>query len=78
MTRKRRRLYLVFAGMALLGAAAALVLSALRDNLVFFYSPTEILDREIEPDRRLRLGGLVVEGSLKRNPGGGSVAFRVT
>ncbi len=78
MTRKKRRLYLVFAGMVLLGAAAALVLSALRDNLVFFYSPTEILDREIEPGRRLRLGGLVVEGSLERNPGGGSVAFRVT
>ncbi len=78
MTRKKRRLYLVFAGMVLLGAAAALVLSALRDNLVFFYSPTEILDREIEPGRRLRLGGLVVEGSLERNPGDGSVAFRVT
>ena len=78
MTRKKRRLYLVFAGMVLLGAAAALVLSALRDNLVFFYSPTEILDREIEPRRRLRLGGLVVEGSLERNPGDGSVAFRVT
>ncbi len=78
MTRKRRRLYLVIAGMALLGGSAALVLSALRDNLVFFYSPSEILDREIEPGRRLRLGGLVVEESMERNAGDGSVMFRVT
>ena len=78
MPRKRRRLYLVLAGMALLGGAAAMVLSALRDNLVFFYSPSEILDREMEPGRRLRLGGLVVEDSLERNAGDGSVAFRVT
>lgn len=78
MTRKRRRLYLVLAGMVLLGGSAALVLSALRDNLVFFYSPSEILDREIEPGRRLRLGGLVVEESVERNAGNGSVVFRIT
>ena len=78
MTRKRRRLYLVIAGMLLLAGATALVLSALRDNLVFFYSPTEILDREVASGHRLRLGGLVVEESVERNAGDGSVAFRVT
>jgi|TARA_B100000315_G_scaffold240450_1_gene260269 cytochrome c-type biogenesis protein CcmE len=78
MTRKRRRLYLVLAGMVLLGAAAALVFSALRDNLVFFYGPSELLDRKVEPGRRLRLGGLVVENSVERNVGDGSVVFRVT
>jgi len=61
MTRKRRRLYIVLIAMGFLFAAAALVLPALRDNLVFFYSPTEILEREIQPGQRIRIGGLVEE-----------------
>ena len=76
MTRKRRRLSFVVAGMVLLGAAAALVLSAFEDNLVFFYSPSEIAARAVAPDRRVRIGGLVEEASVVRT--GLKTQFRVT
>ncbi|MHA1565826.1 MAG: cytochrome c maturation protein CcmE [Alphaproteobacteria bacterium] len=76
MKPKRRRLYFVLFGMATLGLAAALVLSAFSDNLVFFYSPTDIATRDVETGRRLRLGGLVEEGSVSRD--GGTVHFIVT
>lgn len=76
MTRKRRRLYLLLAGLLALGVAAALVLSAFRENLVFFYSPTEVHEKHIAPGTRIRIGGLVEEGSVTRN--GDSVTFRVT
>ena len=62
--------------MAALGLAVALVLSAFSDSLVFFYSPTDIATRDVEPGRRLRLGGLVEEGSVTRD--GGTVNFIVT
>ena len=78
MTRKRRRLFVVLAGMATLGVAAALVLSALDDNLVFFHSPSEVAAREIPPDRFFRLGGLVEEESVERDADGLTVRFRVT
>ncbi|MBT4770282.1 MAG: cytochrome c maturation protein CcmE [Rhodospirillaceae bacterium] len=78
MTRKRRRLYIVLIAMGFLFAAGALVLSALRDNLVFFYSPTEILEREIQPGQRIRIGGLVEEASVVQASGEVSVMFRVT
>ena len=76
MTRKRRRLYVLLAGMGCLAVAAALVLSAFNDSLVFFYSPSDILQKQVGPDRRIRLGGLVEPGSLERQ--GPSVDFRVT
>ncbi len=76
MTRKRRRLYLLLAGMLALAAAAALVLVAFRENIVFFYSPTEVLEKRVSPETRIRIGGLVEEGSVVRN--GDSVTFRVT
>ncbi len=78
MTRKRRRLLVVLAGMATLGVAAVLVLSALDDNLVFFHSPSEVAAREIPPDRFFRLGGLVEEESVERDADGLTVRFRVT
>ena len=59
MTRKRRRLYLVLAGMASLAVAASLVLVAFNDNLVFFYSPTDLKTKSVPFDRQLRIGGLV-------------------
>src|SRR3990172_1572999 len=76
MKRKHNRLLFVALGLSLLGLAAGLVLSALRDNLVFFYSPSEIAEQVASPDQRVRLGGLVEEGSLKRAADG--VVFRVT
>ncbi|HZL59639.1 MAG TPA: cytochrome c maturation protein CcmE [Stellaceae bacterium] len=78
MTRKRRRLYFVLGGVALLGIATALTLSALNDNLVFFYSPTELLAKGPPPGRMVRIGGLVEAGSLKREADGLTVDFRVT
>jgi cytochrome c-type biogenesis protein CcmE len=75
---KRRRLYFVIAGMALLGVAAALVLYAMNDTLVFFYSPSELLAKQIPPGRALRIGGLVETGSVTHDPDGATVHFRVT
>ncbi len=78
MTRKRRRLYFVVTGMATLAVAAALVLSALEDSIVFFYSPSQLAENPPPPDRRIRIGGLVVEGSVKRGADGLTVRFAVT
>jgi cytochrome c-type biogenesis protein CcmE len=77
VTRKKRRLTLIAAAGAVLVLSATLVLFALRDQIVFFYSPTEIAEMAIEPGTRLRLGGLVVEGSIDRDSAG-SVKFAVT
>ena len=76
MTRKRRRLYIVLAGMVLLSGAAALVLTALEENLSYFYDPSNI--SEAPPGRSIRLGGLVEEGSVARQADGVTVTFRVT
>jgi len=78
MTRKRRRLYLLGSTLAGLGVATALMLSAFRDSIVFFYSPTEIVEQRIPPDRPMRIGGLVEIGSLARAPGSLEIRFRVT
>jgi cytochrome c-type biogenesis protein CcmE len=77
MTRKRRRLLALATGLSLLAAAAALVLSAFNDNLVFFYSPSDLAEKSIGPDRRIRIGGLVEPHSLARRADGHGVAFRV-
>ena len=78
MTRKRRRLYMVAAGVTMLGIAAALVLNAFQDNLVFFFSPSDLAAREIAAGQRIRVGGLVEEGSIKRQAGSPTVRFIVT
>ena len=75
MTPKRKRLWLLVGSLAVLGVAAALVLTALNDNLVFFYSPTQIAEKSIPPERRFRLGGLVEAGSVKKD-GPGSALHR--
>jgi cytochrome c-type biogenesis protein CcmE len=77
MTRKKRRLALIGAAGGLLALSAALVLAALRDQIVFFYSPTEIAEKAPVPGTRLRLGGLVGEGSVARRADG-SVDFVIT
>jgi cytochrome c-type biogenesis protein CcmE len=62
--------------LSVLVVAAALVLVSLSDNIVFFYSPTQVAEKNIPPDRRFRLGGLVEAGSVKKQ--GEEVRFRVT
>jgi cytochrome c-type biogenesis protein CcmE len=78
MTRKRRRLYLVLGGLALLGVVSALVLSAFRDNLVFFYSPSDVEAKKVPDGRSIRLGGLVENGSVKKLGDGRTLDFRIT
>ena len=77
LTRRRRRLYLLLAAMAVLGVATALMLNAFRDSLVFFYSPTELATKpDVPRGRMIRIGGLVQQGSVVRN--GADVRFAVT
>jgi cytochrome c-type biogenesis protein CcmE len=66
MTRKQRRLALIGSGLGVLGLAAALVLFALKDSIVFFNSPTDVMEKHVAPGARIRLGGLVKPGSLLR------------
>ena len=65
MTAKSKRLFVIAAIASLLGVAAMLVLGALRDNIVFFYTPSEINQSDRQPGRQLRLGGLVKDGSVE-------------
>ncbi|TQV79660.1 cytochrome c maturation protein CcmE [Denitrobaculum tricleocarpae] len=78
MTRKRRRMYIVFSGMLTLGAATALILTAFSDNIVLFCSPTDIQNKATCAKADIRLGGLVEEESLDRGADGVTVSFRVT
>ncbi len=78
MTPKRKRLWLVLGSVAVLGFAATLVLTALSDNIVFFYSPTQIAEKQIPPERRFRMGGLVEAGSVTKSPDGQVTRFKVT
>ena len=66
MTRKQRRLVLIGSALAVLGIAAALVLNALRDSIVFFSTPSMVAEKNIQPGQRFRLGGIVEAGSLVR------------
>jgi len=66
MTRKQRRLTIIGCALGMLALAAALVLNALRDSIVFFSTPTVVAEQRFAPGRRFRLGGLVQPGSLKR------------
>jgi cytochrome c-type biogenesis protein CcmE len=78
MTRKRRRLYLVLGGVATLAVVSTLVLTAFSDNLVFFYSPSELRAKDVPPGRLVHIGGLVEVGSLQHEPDGKSIVFKVT
>jgi cytochrome c-type biogenesis protein CcmE len=74
--RKQQRLVLVLVALILLGGASGLVLFALSDSVAFFVTPSEIAAGKVDVDKRFRLGGLVVAGSIERNDG--TVRFRLT
>jgi len=76
MKPKQKRLWLLVGSLGVLGVAAALVLTALDDNIVFFYSPTQVAEKQLPPERRFRLGGLVEGGSVQKQ--GTEVRFTVT
>src|SRR5918992_1682303 len=76
MKRRHRRIAFIFVSLAALSIAAYLAASAFRNNLVFFFSPTQVAAKEAPVDRTFRIGGLVQEGTLKRD--GLKVQFTVT
>ena len=78
MKPRQKRLAIVGGGLAALGLVAALVLNAFEDNLLFFFSPTQVYAKEAPLDRPFRIGGLVEAGSVKREADGLTVAFKVT
>jgi cytochrome c-type biogenesis protein CcmE len=77
MTRKRRRLTLIGGAVVVLALSVGLVLFALEDSIVFFNSPTDLLEKHIKPGQRVRIGGLVKEGSVSRGDNL-AVRFEVT
>ncbi|MEM9471718.1 MAG: cytochrome c maturation protein CcmE [Pseudomonadota bacterium] len=77
MTRKQQRGALIGAGLGALGLAAGLVLYALSDTITFFYTPTDVVEKGVQPGTRFRLGGLVEDGSIVRGQGK-TVSFKVT
>jgi len=77
MTRKGKRLALISGALTVLSVAAGLVLFALRDNIVFFHTPAELAEKHVAPGARLRIGGLVKQGSVVKS-GGRDVTFTIT
>lgn len=77
MTRKQKRLAILLGFGAVLAAALALILTGLRDQIVFFRSPTEVIAGKVRPGENFRLGGLVEQGSIERGANQ-QVRFRVT
>jgi cytochrome c-type biogenesis protein CcmE len=77
LTRRSRRLALIAVALAVIGFAAGVALYALRDNIVFFYSPTEIAEKAAPPGTRLRVGGLVKADTLVKSSGQ-NIVFVVT
>ncbi len=77
MTRKQTRLTMIIASLAALGVVAAMVLYAARDSIVFFYTPSDLIEKGVKPGTRIRLGGMVVVGSWKKQPPTGN-QFAIT
>jgi len=78
MKRRHKRIVFICAGLAAIGLATWLVLGAFRNNLVFFYSPTQVAAKEAPVNKTFRIGGLVQQGTLKRDSDGLTVRFNVT
>lgn len=77
MTRKQRRSTVILSGVTLLIAATLLILSAMKDSIVYFHSPTEVRSLSVEPGKTIRIGGLVSNDSVRRGMGE-TVFFSVT
>lgn len=78
MSRKARRGLLISLAVAILAASGLLMMSAFRDNIVFFHTPSDVVIGKVVAGKQTRLGGLVEKGSLRRQPNGMDVAFRMT
>jgi cytochrome c-type biogenesis protein CcmE len=77
MTRKQRRFAMIAGGVGVLAVAVLLVLFAMKDSIVFFNSPTDVVEKHVAPGARIRLGGLVAPGSVTRGEAM-AVRFEVT
>ena len=75
---QKKRLGLIAGGLIICGAAAALVFNAFEENLVFFFSPSQVAAHEAPEGRAFRIGGFVQEGSVRRQKDGVTVRFDVT
>ena len=78
MKPRHKRIAIITAGLGVLALASALVLNAFRSNLVFFFSPSQVMANEAPRGKAFRIGGLVESGSVKRADDGLTVHFRVT
>ena len=78
MTPRRRRMLAMSSGLLCLAGATVLVLAAFEQNLLYFYTPTQITAGEAPTGQRLRVGGLVERGTVRRIPGSLEVKFDVT
>jgi cytochrome c-type biogenesis protein CcmE len=78
MKPRHKRLAMIAVGLVAFAGAAALILSAFRSNLVFFFSPSQVAAHEAPVNRSFRIGGLVQQGTLQREPDGVTVRFVVT
>jgi cytochrome c-type biogenesis protein CcmE len=78
MKPRHKRIALIAGALAALGIAVALILNAFQSNLVFFYTPTQVAAHEAPQGRSFRIGGMVEQGSLQRQPDGVTVRFVVT
>lgn len=77
MTRKQRRASFIAVSLGILGLAVGLVLYAMSDSIVYFYSPSDVMERGVEPGQRIRLGGLVENGSME-DLGDARTRFNIT
>ncbi len=78
MKPRHKRIAMIAVGLVAFAGAAALILSAFRSNLVFFFSPSQVAAHEAPVNRSFRIGGLVQQGTLQREPDGVTVRFVVT
>jgi len=78
MKAKHQRLILVVAAIVAIIGAALLAMSALKDEAAYFYAPNDVKTKGVEPGKAIRLGGMVVKGSLKRAPDGVTIHFNVS
>ena len=77
MTRKQQRSALIVGAVAILGAAIGLVMYALSDSILYFYSPSDVSEKRLAVGQRIRMGGLVEAGSIKKGDQG-RIDFAVT
>ena len=78
MTRRQQRIFFIIGGLCAIGIATFFILRAFNENLVFFYTPSQIASKEAPVNKNFRIGGMVLDNSLQREPGGLQVAFVIT